>query len=108
MPARPSWSKTAILKADVVWQRFRTACDTFFTRRHEDLVHRKQLWSTNLERKLALFGTRPGEAGLYRVGPYRRWVGRPVEELPRGPAAGVRIEVDVIQAAIENLAQRDH
>jgi hypothetical protein len=40
--------------AKVVWKRFRTACDTFFTRRHDDLVHRKQLWSANLERKLAL------------------------------------------------------
>jgi hypothetical protein len=48
----------------------------------------------SLERKLALFGTRSGAAGLYRVGPYRRWVGRAVAGLPQGPAAGVRIEVD--------------
>jgi hypothetical protein len=48
----------------------------------------------SLDRKLSLFGTRPGEAGLYRVGPYRRFVGRPVDELPRGPAAGVRVEID--------------
>ena len=40
--------------AKIVWTRFRTACDTFFTRRHDDLAHRKQLWSGNLERKLAL------------------------------------------------------
>jgi hypothetical protein len=40
--------------AKIVWKRFRTACDTFFTRRHDDLVHRKQLWAGNLERKLAL------------------------------------------------------
>jgi hypothetical protein len=40
--------------AKVVWQRFRAACDRFFTRRHEDLVQRKQMWAANLERKLAL------------------------------------------------------
>ncbi len=40
--------------AKVVWKRFRAACDTFFTRRHEDLAQRKQMWSANLERKLAL------------------------------------------------------
>jgi hypothetical protein len=38
----------------VVWKRFRAACDRFFTRRHEDLVQRKQMWGANLERKLAL------------------------------------------------------
>ncbi len=48
----------------------------------------------SLDRKLALFGTRPGEAGLYRVGPYLRLVGRPVGELVRGPDAELRIEID--------------
>ena len=33
------------------WERFRGACDRFFTRRHEDLGRRKQEWSANLVRK---------------------------------------------------------
>ena len=37
-----------------VWERFRAACDTFFTRRQEDLKQRKQDWSENLKRKEAL------------------------------------------------------
>jgi len=37
-----------------VWERFRRACDQFFTRRQEDLKHRKEEWSANLARKEAL------------------------------------------------------
>jgi Domain of Unknown Function (DUF349) len=37
-----------------VWERFRTACDRFFTRRHADLAQRKEMWSGNLARKEAL------------------------------------------------------
>ena len=37
-----------------VWERFRTACDRFFTRRQEDLKKRKDEWSANLTRKEAL------------------------------------------------------
>lgn len=37
-----------------VWERFRSACDRFFTRRHEDLVQRKAAWAENLTRKEAL------------------------------------------------------
>jgi hypothetical protein len=37
-----------------IWERFRTACDRFFTRRHEDLSQRKAAWSENLARKEAL------------------------------------------------------
>ena len=37
-----------------IWERFRTACDKFFTRRHEDLTRRKASWSENLARKEAL------------------------------------------------------
>jgi hypothetical protein len=36
------------------WERFRSACDRFFTRRHADLVERKQAWAQNLARKEAL------------------------------------------------------
>jgi hypothetical protein len=37
-----------------VWERFRSACDRFFTRRQEDLKRRKDEWSVNLARKEAL------------------------------------------------------
>jgi hypothetical protein len=36
------------------WERFRTACDRFFTRRHEDLASRKHQWAENLAKKDAL------------------------------------------------------
>lgn len=34
-----------------VWERFRAACDRFFTRRQEDLKRRKEEWAANLRRK---------------------------------------------------------
>jgi hypothetical protein len=34
-----------------VWERFRAACDHFFTRRQEDLKRRKEDWAQNLARK---------------------------------------------------------
>jgi len=37
-----------------VWERFRSACDRFFTRRQEDLKQRKDVWAANLARKEAL------------------------------------------------------
>jgi hypothetical protein len=37
-----------------VWERFRAACDRFFTRRHADLAERKKVWGENLGRKEAL------------------------------------------------------
>ncbi len=37
-----------------IWERFRGACDTFFTRRHQDLSERKTSWNDNLARKEAL------------------------------------------------------
>jgi len=36
------------------WDRFRSACDRFFTRRHADLAERKAVWSANLAKKEAL------------------------------------------------------
>jgi hypothetical protein len=39
------------------WERFRAACDRFFTRRQEDLKHRKGEWAANLARKEALCAT---------------------------------------------------
>jgi hypothetical protein len=35
-------------------QRFRTACNTFFARRREDLADRKRVWAENLAKKEAL------------------------------------------------------
>jgi hypothetical protein len=37
-----------------IWERFRGACDRFFTSRQEDLKRRKEEWATNLSRKEAL------------------------------------------------------
>jgi hypothetical protein len=37
-----------------VWERFRSACDRFFTRRHADLAERKAVWAQNLAKKEAL------------------------------------------------------
>ncbi len=37
-----------------VWERFRTACNSFFTRRQDDLKQRKDQWSENLTKKEAL------------------------------------------------------
>jgi hypothetical protein len=37
-----------------IWERFRSACDRFFTRRHTDLAQRKTLWAENLAKKDAL------------------------------------------------------
>ncbi len=37
-----------------IWERFRTACDRFFSRRHADLAQRKTVWADNLAKKDAL------------------------------------------------------
>ncbi|MBM3820136.1 MAG: DUF349 domain-containing protein [Acidimicrobiia bacterium] len=37
-----------------IWERFRAACDRFFTRRQEDLKKRKEDWAANLAHKEAL------------------------------------------------------
>jgi hypothetical protein len=37
-----------------IWERFRGACDRFFTRRHADLAERKTVWADNLAKKEAL------------------------------------------------------
>ncbi len=45
-----------------VWERFRAACDRFFTRRREDLTRRKEEWAANLARKEALIAQAEGIA----------------------------------------------
>jgi len=37
-----------------IWERFRAACDRFFTRRQEDLSRRKVMWAENFAKKEAL------------------------------------------------------
>src|SRR5262249_37205512 len=37
-----------------VWDRFRAACDRFFTRRRDDLIARKTIWTENFAKKEAL------------------------------------------------------
>jgi hypothetical protein len=37
-----------------IWERFRAACDAFFTRRQSDLKQRKHDWTENLRKKEAL------------------------------------------------------
>jgi hypothetical protein len=37
-----------------VWERFRAACDRFFTRRKTDLTERKTVWLANLKKKEAI------------------------------------------------------
>ena len=37
-----------------IWERFRSACDRFFTRRQDDLKERKHEWAENLAKKEAL------------------------------------------------------
>jgi hypothetical protein len=37
-----------------IWDRFRAACDRFFTRRQDDLVKRKAIWAENFAKKEAL------------------------------------------------------
>ena len=37
-----------------IWDRFRAACDRFFTRRHEDLDRLKKVWAENFAKKEAL------------------------------------------------------
>ena len=41
-------------QGQALWNRFRAACDRFFTRRKDDLAQRKHVWGDNLQRKEAL------------------------------------------------------
>lgn len=52
-----AWDDTAPVPGDqarILARRFRAACNTFFTRRREDLTSRKVEWAENLARKEAL------------------------------------------------------
>lgn len=41
-------------ESQAIWERFRGACDRFFTRRKEDRKQRAGLWAENLSKKIAL------------------------------------------------------
>lgn len=52
-----AWKAAGVLphkESDALWQRFRAACDAFFSRRKQDLAGKKEAWAKNLERKEAL------------------------------------------------------
>jgi len=52
-----AWQDTGPVPRDAardLAQRFRTACNTFFTRRRDDLMSKKKEWNENLARKEAL------------------------------------------------------
>ena len=67
-----------------IWDRFRTACDRFFTRRHDDLAQRKTVWSENLAKKDALCARVESLGGVDRLGADRA----------RNQAAAGGMEVD--------------
>jgi hypothetical protein len=46
-----------------IWERFRSACDQFFTRRQDDLKRRKDEWASNLSAKEALCAQAEALAG---------------------------------------------
>ena len=51
------WQKSGPVtheRGRALWQRFRTACDRFFTRRKEDLSKRKHVWAENAQKKEAI------------------------------------------------------
>ena len=55
-----------------IWERFRAACDRFFTRRHADLAERKTVWADNLAKKEALCAKAEALARFDRLGRGRR------------------------------------
>lgn len=51
------WQKIGPVSHDqarMVWERFRAACDRFFTRRKQDLHERKHVWAENQKKKEAI------------------------------------------------------
>ena len=55
--SRPNGRRSAPVsrgQEKAIWERFRGACDRFFTRRHADLAERKTVWADNLAKKEAL------------------------------------------------------
>ena len=75
-----------------LWERFRAACDGFFSRRQEDLKKRKDEWSANLAQKEALCEEAERLAAVERLGRHRGAVQAPagaVEE--HRPGAPVEV-----------------
>jgi len=57
-----------------------------------------------LQRKLALFGTGPGTAGLFALGPYAGIVGRPVDQLD--VAGSVDFAIDLAKASLVRFREQ--
>ena len=51
-----------------IWERFRAACDRFFTRRHEDLAQRKTMWAENLREERSAGGASRSARAVDRLG----------------------------------------
>ena len=82
-----------------IWERFRAACDRFFTRRQEDLKHRKEEWSANLAKKEELCAEGGGARRFHRMGRRRRTVEAPAGRVEDG-RAGADVEVGGRVAAV--------
>ena len=68
-----------------LWERFRAACDGFFSRRQEDLKKRKDEWSVNLAQKEALCDGGRAAGPIHRLGRHGGAV-----QAPAGPVEGHR------------------
>ena len=51
-----------------IWERFRAACDSFFTRRQDDLAKRKVLWAENFAKQGSALREGRGAGRVDRVG----------------------------------------
>ena len=109
-----------------LWNRFRTACSSFFARRKADLAQRKQEWAANLEKKDALCArvealadtddlaaaieeVKRAQAEWKAVGPVRRTRSEAVWQRFRAACDGVfqRGHEQEHAAAAEKVAVRD-
>ena len=85
-----------------VWERFRAACDKFFTRRQDDLKQRKQDWTENLKRKEALVAEAEAAVGVHRVG-----AGRLAHQAAAGRLEGDRSgEEEQVRRDLERVPRR--
>jgi len=80
------------------WDRFRTACDQFFTRRLDDLKQRKEQWGANLAKKEALCASAEAHSSIPRAA---QILGLGDELLRRVPAdAAGAMSLDALEAAV--------
>ena len=92
-----------------VWDRFRAACDRFFTRRHEDLVARKGMWAENLAKKEALCGPGRSARRVDRLGADVGGAAAPaggVEDHRPGEEKPVRGDLAALPGSVRSLFHR--